>query len=318
MAKNTSNPKSKSKKLATSQRSPKTASIKSTRQVVEPKPARRLPSVWQLSRSVFELIKANKKLFIGIIVVYGLLNLILAQGLASTSDINNLKNQLSQSLTGGLSSAASSLSSFVSLLSSSSNSAASTSTYQFFLGLITSLAIIWALRQVIAGASLRIRDAFYRGMYPFVPFILVLLVIGLQLLPLLIGAGIYSVVVHNGIAVMFVEKLVWGLLFAVLALVSLYLVSSSIFALYIVTLVDMSPVKALRSARKLVKHRRLQIIRKLLFLPLLLLAVAALIMLPVILWLTPIASWVFFALKMFALLVTHSYLYILYRELLNE
>lgn len=276
---------------------------------------RALPSVMSLTKTAWKLLQENRRLFIGITIVYGLLTLLLV-GLASNTNINNLKTQIDQSFHGRLSSG---LAVFVSLLGSAGNSSSNTAgDYQFFLGLIASLAIIWALRQVIAEVSIRIRDAYYRGMYPLVPFVLVLLVIGLQLVPLLIGAFIYAQVMTNGIAVMMVEKLVWATVFGLLTLLSIYWVSSSIFALYIVSLPDMTPIKALRSASKLVKHRRWVLIRKLLFLPLMLLIVSAVIMLPFIIWITPLVIWVFFALSMSSLVVIHTYLYTLYRELINE
>ncbi len=96
------------------------------------------------------------------------------------------------------------------------------------------------------------------------------------------------------------------------------MISSSIFALYIVTLPDMTPLKALRSARELVKGRRWAVILRLLSLPVILLIVAAIIMVPIIIVLTPVAQWVFFLLTMFTLVAVHAYMYTLYRELLNE
>jgi hypothetical protein len=154
-------------------------------------------------------------------------------------------------------------------------------------------------------------------MYPIVPFILVLCVIGLQLLPLVIGTGLYSLVASNGIAVGG-EIIFWIVLAIALTVLSLYWLCSSLFALYIVTLPDMTPLKALRSARELVRNRRAQVIRKVLWLPLVLFVVAGLIMLPIILWLTPLAQWIFFLLTMFSVVAIHTYMYILYRELLNE
>jgi hypothetical protein len=171
---------------------------------------------------------------------------------------------------------------------------------------------------VLAGSKARVRDTYYRGMYPLVPFILVLMVIALQLVPLLVGSTVYSLVINNGIAVLFIEKLLWALLYALLALLSLYMISSSLFALYIVTLPDMTPLKALRSARELVRYRRWTVLRKVLCLPLILLVAAAIIMLPIIVWLTPLAKWIFFLLTMSSLVAVHAYMYTLYRELLNE
>jgi hypothetical protein len=234
--------------------------------------------------------------------------------------VSTLKHTLDQASAGHIDALASGLSVFALLVGSAGNNSNPTAgAYQLFLALMASLAIIWALRQVLAGTKkVRIRDTYYRGMYPLVPFILVLIVIALQLVPLLVGSTVYSLVINNGIAVLTVEKLVWALLYAVLALLSFYMVSSSLFALYIVTLPDMTPLKALRSARELVRYRRWTVLRKILCLPIILLAVAAVIMLPIIVWLTALAQWVFFLLTMFSLVGVHAYMYVLYRELLNE
>jgi hypothetical protein len=155
-------------------------------------------------------------------------------------------------------------------------------------------------------------------MYSLIPFIIVLIIIGLELIPLLIGGSLYSAVMTNGIAVGGLEKILWALVFLILALVSLYLITSTIFALYIVTLPDMTPMKALRSARQLVRHRRWLVMRKVLFLPVIIIFIALIIMVPVILLITPAASWIFLIFSLACLVFIHSYLYALYRELLNE
>lgn len=279
----------------------------------------KLPSVYKLTKTSALTIWNHKGLFAGITVIYGLLNLILVQGIAGTNDASSLKDSLDQIFTGNFGGLASGLSIFAIMLGSAGNSTSQTAgAYQFFLALIGSLAIIWALRQVLAGVSLRVRDPYYKGIYPLVPFLLVLLFVGLQLIPLLIGSSIYTIVINNGIAVLGVEKFLWALLYGLLALLTFYMLSSSLFALYIVTLPDMTPMKALRSARELVRYRRWTVLRKIISLPVILLIVAALIMVPIIVWLTSLAQWVFFILTMSALLAIHTYMYTLYRELLNE
>lgn len=279
----------------------------------------KLPNIWRLAKKAGLTLWENKELFAGITLIYGLLTLVLAQGLSAGSDLSTLKHTLDQVFTGHFGAFISGVSVFVLLIGSAGNSSSPTAgAYQLFIALIASLALIWAFRQVLAGKTVRIRDAFYRGMYPLVPFVLVLLVIGLQLVPMLIGSTLYSLVISNGIAIYFVEKLVWAVLYGVLTLLSLYLVTSSIFALYIVTLPDMTPMKALRSARELVRYRRWTVLRKILALPLILLIIAAIVMLPIIVWLTPLAQWAFFLLTMLSLTAVHSYMYTLYRELLND
>lgn len=295
--------------------SPAFSSLKLSKRIKHPA---KLVSVWQLTRRAGVHLWEHKLVFAGITLVYALLNIVLAQGL-SGENISELKSQLSQVFTGISGGLAASLIIFTGLLSpSGTNTSEVVSAYRLFFTLLASLAIIWALRQTAAGIKFRIRDAYYRGMYPLVPFILIVLVIGIQLVPLAIGATLYGLVITEGIAVLMIEKVLWALLFALLAMLSLYMIASSIFALYVVTLPDMTPMKALRSARQLVRHRRWTVLRKLLFLPLLLLVIAAVIMLPIILWLTPLSQYVFFVLTMASLVVIHTYIYMLYRDLLNE
>lgn len=279
----------------------------------------KLPSAWAITVKAVRTLWRYKKLFIGVTLIYGLLNLLLAQSLSGGTDVSSLKNQFNEVFTGHLSGLASGLGVFTLLVGSAGNSSSQTAgAYQIMLAIIASLAIIWALRTSLSGAAARIRDAYYQGMYPLVQFILVLVVVALQLLPLAIGSTIYALVINNGIAAHTSEQIFWGAIFAVSAFTTFYMLTSSLFALYIVTLPDMTPMKALRSARSLVRHRRLAVLRKLLWLPIALLLAAALIMVPIIMLLTPLARWIFFVLTMSALTAVHAYMYTFYRELLNE
>lgn len=279
-------------------------------------PEAKLPNAFQLFGRACRLLIQHWQLFLGVMLIYGLLNAIFVAG-TNSSDLGALKEYIDEFASGVGGSLAQGVTLFAYLLGSSGNTANPTAgAYQFFLVLIGSLALIWALRQVTAGHKIGIRASYYQSMTPLIPFILVLCVIGLQLLPLLIGGGLYSSAISNGIAVYAVEKIAWGSLFFCGALLSFYLVCSSVFALYIVTLPEMTPMKALRSARQLVLHRRWSVLRKLLFLPLALVVLAGIIMIPVALFLTPIATVVFFALTAAGFALIHSYLYTLYRSLL--
>ncbi|HVX47918.1 MAG TPA: hypothetical protein VHA05_01000 [Candidatus Saccharimonadales bacterium] len=284
-----------------------------------PAPRPKLPNAWKLTKAAWQILWKNRVLFLGVTIIYGLLSLILVQGIAGGTDVSGIKHDLNQAFTGSLGSLASGFSVFAVLVGSTGNSSSQTAgSYQLTLGIITSLAVIWALRQIMAGKRIRIRDAYYRGMAPLIPFILVIFVIGIQLIPFIIGSTLYSLVVTNGIAIGLLERLVFLLLFLAGISWSIYMVSASLFALYIVTLPDMTPLKAVRSARDLAKGRRWPIILRLIFLPVVLLVAAAIIMVPIIIVLTFLAQWVFFLLSMFTLVAVHAYLYTLYRELLNE
>lgn len=277
----------------------------------------KLPGAWQIFTRALRLLRDHAWLFFGIALVYALLSLLLVGGAGNGNDISNLKDQLSAVFEGQLGQIASSIAIFTVLLGTAgAGVTANAAVYQVILVIIVSLAVIWSLRQVMSGEKAGIKQAFYEGMYPLIPFVLVLVVIGLQLLPLVIGAQVYGLVVGGGIAVGALEKFLWAALFFLLALLSLYLISSSLFASYIVTLKGMTPVRALRSASELVRLRRSSVFRKILFLPVALLIIQALVMVPVIVFIAPAATWVFFVLNVLTLIFIHAYLYTVYRELL--
>lgn len=279
----------------------------------------KLPSGYRLFKSSIKLLTKNWKLFGAVTLVYLVLNVLLVKGFSAGINIPELKEVLQGLFT--YTGRAAQLTTGVTLFGLLVGSAGSVSSdlaaaYQSMLLVVISLVIIWALRQVMAKEKITFRDAFYKGLYPLVPFLIVLFIIGIQLIPLFISNFLFGVVFSGGLAVTAIEQILWGLLLFLLIVFSLYMVTSSVFALYIVTLPDMWPLQALRSARELVRYRRWTIMRKVLFLPFVLIILSAFITIPLILFLTPIAEWVFFVMTTMALAIVHTYIYSLYRELL--
>jgi len=276
-----------------------------------------LPGSFRLMAKALMRLHRHRTLFGGILLIYALLNVVLVRGLGSTTDLTEIKASIGGLVGGAYGSIGTALGLFSNLLSSSGNNTSDiVGTYQLFLVLIVSLALIWSLRQVQAGVRIRIRDAYYKGVYPLVLFLLVLCIIGLQSTPIVIGNTVYTLVVANDIAVTAIEKALWVALFGFFIILSIYMITSSIFALYIVTLPNMTPFKALRSARGLVLNRRWQVMRKVIALPLILLISALLIVVPIIMFVTPLAEGAFFIVSIVDLAIVHSYMYSLYRELL--
>jgi hypothetical protein len=276
-----------------------------------------IPSVYALFKTAFGVLRNYWVVFLGISLIYGLLNVFLVQGFSVASDLGQVKESIAQGFGGNIRELATGFSTFMYLLGTSGSQLSPTAgAYQFLLTLIASLALIWAFRQAYAGIKVRIRDAFYRGMYPLVPFVLVLMVVGLQLLPFVGGFALYTTVMKNGIAVGVAETTLWATVFILLSVLTLYLLCSSLFALYIACLPDMTPMRALRSAREVVRFRRLTILRKLIFLPIVLFLLAAVIMIPLIMFVAWLAPWAFFLMSMLFLAAIHSYIYTLYRSLL--
>lgn len=281
---------------------------KATKRALKP-----LPSSWQLAKASLRVLRAHRVVFAGVTILYIVFMLLLVRGLSTY-----LANGDLQALVDGKNSLATGFGAFAVLVATSNSTTDQASAvYQTVLGFIFSLAYLWILRQVFAGGRrLRVRDAFYQGMYPLIPVMLVVVVIALQLIPMLIGASLFTLVVGNGIAANTFETVLWAIVFAGFIAITLYLVCASVFSLYIAALPDMTPLKALRSGRELVRGRRLSLLRKILFLAIALLLVAAIIMVPIILYATPAAPIILFVLSMVAVPIVHTYMYTLYRELL--
>jgi hypothetical protein len=275
-----------------------------------------LPSAWNIFKKSNSHLKQHKKLFGLISLIYLGLTMLLVRGFSLTTDLGLAKQAFEELLNGAGNGVTSSLAIFGYLVGTNSPNSEVAAVYQSIIIVLVSLATIWALRQTHAKEKISLKDSFYKSTYPLIQFLLVLMVVGLQFIPFVLGNFLFSATVGSEVAVSVAEKLLWSLASFLLVLWTMYLVSSSIFALYIVTLPDIAPLQALRSAKKLVKFRRWSVIRKLLFLPFILVVILTLVMLPTIMLVTPISEVVFLILISSVLVVSHSYVYSLYRELL--
>ena len=277
----------------------------------------KIPSWWVLYKKSINLMKANKKAISVFVIVYAFLNILLVRGFSSAIDIEGLRESFGSVVGEDSAGLASSFTAFGLLLNASTQGSGEIAQiYQTFLLVVSSLALIWLFRQQQAGNKVTMKMAFYRGMYPLIPFILVLLVIGLQLIPALIGNFLYTSVVSGGLAVGFIEQAMWLLFFISTLLLSLYMICSSSIALYVVTLPEMTPVIALRQARELVRYRRFSILLRALAIALIIFALLFVIVLPVIFFAPTLAEWMFFGITVLAVPLVTGYMFSLYRELL--
>jgi hypothetical protein len=153
---------------------------------------------------------------------------------------------------------------------------------------------------------------------PLVPFVLLCLLLIVQILPVMFASLVYSLVIQNGVAVNVLEVAITLLIIIGLAVLSVIWLCRTVVAIYVVTLPGMMPMAAYKEAKRLIAGRRLSIIRKLLFLPIALFVVSGIIMIPAIMIWAPLAQWLFFAMSLVGLILVHTYLFTLYRELLDD
>jgi len=280
----------------------------------------KLTGSFRLSWRSVKFIRKYWKPLGGILLVYLILNTVFASGISNLSAaVGDIKFNLEASDSENLNPLGTALNGFGNLVASGGTSGSSTgSALQTVIIILASLVIIWALRQLAAGKKIKVKQAYYSSMTPLVPFLLVLLVLFIQLLPVLFGIPIINAILSaafpsgGGLA-----TILFTLSSASLLGWSLYMISSSLFSIYIVTLPDMHPRRALKSAKNLAKFRRWAIMRRLIFLPIFILVVMAILVIPLILWATFLVVPVFYILSVFSLLFAHVYLYTFYRELIK-
>jgi hypothetical protein len=272
-----------------------------------------LSSGFRVFRDSLSFVRQYWKLYLGVTLIYLVLSVILVGGLGGGYDVQNLREDFGQK-TGELGASLSIIGLLVGSAGSNTNEGGAA--YQTMILIIVSLATIWMVRQLMAGQTLKLRDPFYKGMYPLVPFMLLMLMLCVHLLPAVFGGFVFSSVVRNGLVVTTLEYILWLAITGVFFAVSLYILSASLFALFVVTLPDMAPRAALKNARKIVQYRRWIVMRKLLLLPLLLFVIGVLVLLPLISFVPALVIPVFVLLSMFVLPFSLTYVYMLYRELL--
>lgn len=270
-----------------------------------------LPGSFQLVRRSAAIISKNWQLFGGILLVYAVLNVFFASSISSVSNaISYLRSSIDADHSlGGAISGFSGLFNGSGAAGSAANSAA-----VILLVLLESLVLIWALRHILAGKKVSIKQAYYSAGGPLVPFLLIVFVLILQLLPLTAGSLVFSAVVavsSSGLA-----QSLAGAVYIALAAWTIYMISASIFSVYIVTLPGTQPLEALRSSTRLVRFRRWPVIRKILFLPIFIVLAMAIITVPLIIAAPWLAAPLFYVFGIVSLLFAHTYLYSLYRSLL--
>lgn len=192
------------------------------------------------------------------------------------------------------------------------------------------LATIWLLRNTLAGHRPRLRDGLYNSGSPVLATALVSFVVTLQLLPVAVATIIYTAAQSSGLLEGGVSAmLVWASMI-LLAILSVYWISSSLIAMVIVTLPGMYPLQAIKSAGDLVVGRRLRVLYRLAWLLLVVVGTWLVLMIPIILFddwikkLVPAISWfplvplAIIGLTSLTLIYVSSYIYLLYRRIVDD
>lgn len=291
------------------------------RQRIKPAKFKPVPTSWALWKESLSFVKLHWKKVTLFLLVYMSLYIVFVRGLGSAIDFANVRENLSEngeSVNGLIRSLI-----FFGVLVSASNAVSSdvAAAYQSILFVVGSLAFIWLLRLLHTKnyKDVRVKDGFYKGMQPLVQFIIVLVIIGLETIPLTIAAYFLNTALATP-SVTIVETGIFVFLAALISMISLYLLSGTWPAIYIVTLPGAEPWKSIKTANSLISVSRWYVMRRLFGLAFLLFFTAVLLVVPLLMVLPDgyefIAEAGFFIYLLASFSLAHTSLYKLYKSLL--
>ena len=202
--------------------------------------------------------------------------------------------------------------------------------YTVLLGLLVWLTTVWLLRSLLAGHKVRMRDGLYTAGAPIVGTLILAVVLVAQMLPMAIAFLAYNAASSTGLLDGGVEAMLFWVAAALLTLLSLYWITSTFFALIIVTLPGMYPLNALKIAGDLMIGRRIRILLRLAWMGLCVFVGWALIMIPVIIidaWIkgvwsqlegVPLIPIALLIMGPLTIIWIASYVYLLYRKVVDD
>ncbi len=294
-----------------------------------------LPGNIAFTAEVTRTLWKHKRLFLSLGAVYVIFYGVLV-GMQSQSDYNTFSQALSETgedLFSGNWGAVGQAGVLLATIASTNLGSETTDAQQILavlIFLLTWLTTVWLLRNILAGHKVKLRDGLYSSAAPLFAMIVVAAVIVVQLLPVALAALGYSAAASTGLLEGGAAAMLFWLAAGFLAILSLFWITSSLFAMVIVTLPGMYPFKALGVAGDVVLGRRVPILLRWLWMMLAVLVAAAVVMIPIILldmglknlwpvieWL-PIVPFTFLVFAAFATIWAASYVYLFYRKVVDN
>jgi hypothetical protein len=295
----------------------------------------KLPGYIAFTHYVNQTLWKNRKALLLLALVYSVFSVVLI-GLGSQDTYNSLSSTLQttsqQVFQGNLSQVGQAGLLFLAIAGTglSSTPTEGQQIYAVLLGLLIWLTTVWLLRNIMAGHRVKMRDGLYSAGAPLISTFIIAAIFVVQLIPIALAVIGYYAAQTSGLLNGGVEAMLFWIVAALLSLISLYWVTSTFFALIIVTLPGMYPFRALRTAGDLVIGRRVRILLRILWMFLCIIVAWAIVMIVFILldtWLgsvwaplqgVPVIPVLILVLTTLSLLWTSSYVYLLYRKVVDD
>ena len=194
------------------------------------------------------------------------------------------------------------------------------------------LVTIYLARHLLAGhQEIKMRDGFYSALSPLVSTLVVGLIIFLEAVPIMLTIIVFQVALTTE----FLSTPFYALLFFMFAVLmitlSLYLLSSSFFAIIVVSAPGLYPLTAVRMAKNLIMGRRLRFLIRVFYLVIIVALLYLLLLMPAIIldgalksqfaWLAeskiPFVAIIQLTITVFIFIYLSIYFYLFYRALLD-
>ncbi|MBR2588879.1 hypothetical protein IKE84_00860 [Candidatus Saccharibacteria bacterium] len=294
-----------------------------------------MPGLFSHAIKSFKLIIENWKLFLPLILLMTISSIILVglmnedvyvqfqKSIDETSKDINMENIGTFTKSGLL---------LVSAIATGGLTQGKTEVQQVFtvlIFLIIWLVTIYILRHRLSGQIIKLRDGLYNALAPLLSTLVVALVIFVETIPIMIVVIAYSAAVRTDFLSTPFYALIFFIFAALLTILSVYLVSSSLVALVSVSAPGLYPMIAIKTASDLLAGRRIKFIIRVIYLAIIMIIFWVVIMLPLIaldLWLKSVFDWLagipFVSLELllmtcFTAVYATTYLYLYYRRLLD-
>ena len=192
------------------------------------------------------------------------------------------------------------------------------------------LVTIYLARHLLAGhQEIKMRDGFYSALSPLVSTLVVGLIIFLEAVPIMLTIIVFQVALTTE----FLSTPFYALLFfmfaALMITLSLYLLSSSFFAIIVVSAPGLYPLTAVRMAKNLIMGRRLRFLIRVFYLVIIVALLYLLLLMPAIIfdgalkaqfaWLAeskiPFVAIIQLTITVFIFIYLSIYFYLFYRAL---
>lgn len=199
-----------------------------------------------------------------------------------------------------------------------------------FMALYVWLTVVWLLRNQVAGKKVVLRDGLYSAGSPILGTLLMFMILLIQLIPMALAVIVAVVGWQTEFIPEGAISFVVAMALALVVILTLYWIVSTLIGLVVITLPGMRPFRSLSISGDLVIGRRLRLVYRTIWLGITVISSWAFIAVPIILfdsWLsgkfdwvasTPVIPVLILVMTVFTVIWMAAYIYLLYRKVVDD